>query len=325
MSRLAFLILVICCVFFPLRITAQLLITKGAEVLTDNDFFYLPKPSDRYYTSGVQIGVYHPELIRHKILGSPFRSLFLFSTRHPRLQQTYAVLLGQYLYTPADIKDQSINLNDQPYAGTLLLRLRKVTANSRRQLEIQQDWYFGIIGPLAGGALTQKVWHQLRKRPAPQGWDSQISNVPAIGVDLQMLKKIWLVANNNVGLEGRTGLSLGTLYNYLEAGPQLRIGRNLRLLGRWSNNMSSKKLRIETSFHIRARWQIQNTLLQGPWWSPSLIPQELSLKPLIALGGVTLLLQTNKLSIDLQQTMITPQFKGAFQHHWGTIHLAWGL
>jgi len=70
---------------------------------------------------------------------------------------------------------------------------------------------------------------------------------------------------------------------------------------------------------------IQNTILEGPWWIRHEIPQQLQLEHFIAIGGATLMIQSHRWALDLQQTLVSPQFKRGLQHHWGSIRLVWQM
>lgn len=182
----------------------------------------------------------------------------------------------------------------------------------------------GVIGPSAGGALVQKSYHTLINRPIPQGWNYQIPNLPAIGYEMQLKQSLWSAVNNKINLAGKLGVNVGTINNFLETGAQIRLGNRLRVLGHWTQPMT-KGIRFESSFHLRGRWLVQNTILEGPWWNRHEIPQHLQIEHFLAIGGATLLIQSHNWALDLQQTIISPQFKGGLQHHWGSIRMVWQM
>lgn len=124
--------------FFLTYTSAQPLFKKGTEVLIENDFIYLLQPSDRYYTSGLDFGMYKPDLIEKKILGWLFRTFFFQNKTN--YSSTYGFHLSQSIYTPAKITDQKLRINDHPYASSLLLRLDKIDVNASAKIEVQQNW-----------------------------------------------------------------------------------------------------------------------------------------------------------------------------------------
>jgi lipid A 3-O-deacylase len=309
-------------VFFSNHLSAQPLFQKGIAILIENDLIYLLQPSDKYYTSGLEIGMYIPELAEKKVIGWPYRALFFKNKKG--WASTYGFHLNQNIYTPAKITDQSLRVNDHPYASTLLLKLDKIDVNPVYKVEIQQTWQLGVLGPSAGGALVQKSYHTLVNRPIPQGWNYQIQNLPAIGYEMQLKKALWTPNSRNINLAGKLGANIGTINNFLEAGAQVRFGNGVRVLGHWTQPLT-KGIRLESSFHIRGRWVIQNTILEGPWWNRNEIPQQLQLEHLIAICGATLMIQFRRWALDLQQTIVSPQFKGGLQHHWGSIRMVWQM
>lgn len=50
------------------HLSAQPLFQKGTAILIENDLIYLLQPSDKYYTSGLEIGMYIPELAEKKVI-----------------------------------------------------------------------------------------------------------------------------------------------------------------------------------------------------------------------------------------------------------------
>jgi len=229
MKNISTLVLFLFFAFFSHHLSAQPLFQKGTDVLIENDFIYLLQPSDKYYTSGLELGMYFPELAEKRLIGWPYRALFFQNKKG--WASTHGFHLNQNIYTPAKITDQILRVNDHPYASTLLLKLDKIDVNPGSQVEIQQNWQFGVLGPSAGGSLVQKSYHTLVNRPIPQGWNYQIPNLPAIGYEMQLKKALWTSHSRNINLAGKLGANVGTINNFLEAGAQIRFGNGLRVWG----------------------------------------------------------------------------------------------
>lgn len=170
----------------------------------DNDFTLL---TDEGYTSGVRIGC--------EVEGSS-----------PNIWPgaRTAVLAGHAIYTPANISQESLVSDDQPYAGHAYLQSAvweaKETGLSRLDLQL------GLVGPLAGGKFLQSTIHRIGGFARPRGWENQIGHELTANI---RLGHIWSLdfgqVSHDAGILPYVNLAGGNVLTAATAGTLLRIGR----------------------------------------------------------------------------------------------------
>ncbi len=187
---------------------AQSIIERGRESTTldiDNDSIPF-RNNDGLYTSGIRI------------------------TRSYRLRETggwcsLAWRFGQQLYTPKHVRTPPELLGplDRPYAGWLYGGASyRVEADDGSERAWGLD--FGCLGPCAGGAATQKFFHQLLNQPRPLGWGSQSSSQPGLVAHVGARAPSYRLA---AGADLRPGWALraGNIFTDLTLDATLRAGR----------------------------------------------------------------------------------------------------
>ncbi len=139
----------------------------------------------------------------------------------------YAV--GQNMYTPADITLPDPPDDDRPYAGWLYGSVGMISENGSRlhQLELK----LGTVGPASMADETQKFVHrEITDSPDPRGWATQLPDEPVVQLTYQ---RSWRAAASGewFGFQADftpiSGLGAGTVFDYLEVGSILRVGRHL--------------------------------------------------------------------------------------------------
>ncbi len=139
--------------------------------------------------------------------------------------------IGQNMYTPSDITLEFPPEDDRPYAGWLYGMVGIAVENGSRLH--QMDLKIGMVGPSSLAEDTQELIHDyVTNSPEPQGWDTQLPDEPTIQLTYQ---RSWrgLGATELWGMDADftpfSGLSVGTVYNYIEVGAMSRLGSNLSL------------------------------------------------------------------------------------------------
>jgi len=153
-------------------------------------------------------------------------------------------VIGQVLYTPADLTVPAVIPGDRPYAGHLFggVFVQRVNDFDRDQPAGHDPtgllgWStfdhaqlnVGVLGPEALGEETQRDVHEVFDEIDPKGWDNQLDE----GVQVQgYLRKAWRYHGQIDGAFGfdlipDAGLALGTTFRHAEAGLTGRIGLNL--------------------------------------------------------------------------------------------------
>ena len=155
------------------------------NIQLDNDIFNLVNQTDRYYTNGVYLRLYHPvlnnSLINHILIGGTAFNL-----------QITGLTVHQGIYTPIDIYTNELQSSDRPYASTLLVGQERIVVSSQNQLRIKSSIRIGLIGKSAGGEFVQNFIHGLTPNSEnANGWQHQISNDFLIDYSAD-LEKGWL-------------------------------------------------------------------------------------------------------------------------------------
>jgi lipid A 3-O-deacylase len=133
--------------------------------------------------------------------------------------------IGQNMYTPDDITDPDVILDDRPYAGWLYgaLALARTHDGNRRALELD----IGIVGPASLARQTQIIVHEFVQTRTPRGWSHQLRNEPGVMlVYEEMWQHAWdlPVPGVRFGAIPHAAASVGNVYTYAAAGGTLRIG-----------------------------------------------------------------------------------------------------
>ncbi len=199
---------------------------QTVQLFFENDLF---GDTDKYYTNAVQLTWLSNDLKQYKDdirlpdWSIPVIKAIPFSET-PGSIHNVGILIGQQIYTPADIQRTSLDNNDRPYAGFLFggLALHSKTDTVLDTLEI----VFGIVGPDAFAETAQNTVHEIRDIPTAKGWHNQLHNEPAIRFSWQ---RKWRLYRNEISfldydLIGHAGLTLGNVRVSTATGGEFRIG-----------------------------------------------------------------------------------------------------
>jgi hypothetical protein len=185
---------------------------------------------DRHYTHGTKFSV--------APAGDPPRWLRWLGGYVPFFAPGHAAgvefSIGQSIFTPDDIEDPNLIVDDRPYAGwlyasaTLLGVLEETPA---RRVSNALEVALGVVGPSSGADEVQCRWHEFIDTRIPRGWDHQLHD--ELGLELTYTR-IW-EHFGRIGAQGpefslapHAVAALGNVYTYAGAGGMLRFGYNLR-------------------------------------------------------------------------------------------------
>lgn len=218
--------------------------SANVELYIENDVFAIGK-SDKNYTHGTRIVFYDDKVV---VSDDTFKERGLG--------------IGQFMYTPSDLRSTNVVFNERPYAGWLYVSrlLRETTPKTRTTAELQA----GFIGDNSFAEETQTYVHERIGSTIPQGWDNQIGN--EIGINFNYKKhhaiKKYKYSDFVVGY----GLSLGNVYSGGNIDAALRLGiiDNTFLLpqieptakGIWPSE-------CYILLRVNERYVAHNTLLEG--------------------------------------------------------------
>ena len=184
---------------------------------------------DRFYTHGTKVSFASDS--------PPPKSLQKITDQLPFYQQGEVILhgfeIGQALFTPEDITQKELILNDRPYAGWLYLNLG--TGHMIEDLGDREKLNFilltfGLVGPSSLAEETQNIVHDLFNATKPEGWNNQLHD--EIGVNASYLLKIRRIHDFDEPRQYETGyhtgFTLGNVYTLAAAGFMWRYGTHLK-------------------------------------------------------------------------------------------------
>jgi hypothetical protein len=143
-------------------------------------------------------------------------------------------ILGQNIFTPEDITNPNLIVNDRPYAGWLYVGIGLIKRHKTGRIAVFDtlELDLGIVGPEAFAQDIQTWWHKnISNSPRPAGWDNQLKNEPGILVNLERKWRMELTPQNYEGMQvdflPSVGAALGNVYTYASVGGMFRLGVNL--------------------------------------------------------------------------------------------------
>ena len=223
---------------FSALLFVGLLSTAGQAVAEKHGFWSLQiendllgNGDDHFYTSGWQFS-YTSRKSLPEYLEKVTDSISFYS-KNGSGSGFYGVNLGQKIFTPEDIEQSALIVDDRPYAGWLYIESyighRYLDLDDRESIN-GITLTLGIVGPAALGEETQSAIHELTGSDEANGWDNQLEN--ELGLNISFLQQ-WRFLNNidehrQSEIRLHTGLTLGNVYTYGSLGLMLRWGTYLK-------------------------------------------------------------------------------------------------
>lgn len=183
------------------------------RLTVDNDYF---TGSDDQYSEGVGF-----EMVMPWIKKLPVSVLLL----HPRFaDQRYGLAIEQAGYTPYDLQNEGMPVNDRPFAATLYLKSFVISNDPVGRQRTYSALSTGIIGPDAVGAQLQENVHVITNNTWPPGWRYQLHNNLLLNYEAGYEKELYAYPGHlgfSVACHGRAG----TFSDLAGAGFRLMAGR----------------------------------------------------------------------------------------------------
>jgi len=177
-----------------------------------NDYF---TGTDRYYTQGVAVDVFHPAL-EHAPL------MFLLPAL-PGSERSYGLDLRYTTFTPSRLDSTPPLLRDRPFANYVFLGHALVSRDSARDLTLTAEFDAGMIGQGTGAQGGQKWLHRIIRDSPPLGWSNQIRNDVLLDYYLRLEKTVEALPFEDLAVGADA--TLGTVYDNASAEATLRLGR----------------------------------------------------------------------------------------------------
>jgi lipid A 3-O-deacylase len=234
-------------------------------VTEENDLFSFPNHQDRHYTQGSRV----------VLLGgdNSFTNLVHQLDAHlpalglsPNQGNIGAVLLGQNIYTPNNLKTNALITTDRPYGGWsytgLIFQRRGKAAHDVPVLE-NFEIDVGLTGheSLAEGAQEQvhRWWYD---SDIPAGWSHQLKTEPGL---ILKYERLWRLSFDRDSARyfdfiPHGGADLGNIFTFAEIGGTLRLGYNL------PDDFGVQRIAAVRSVHLRRRCRPPGRAQFVPRW-----------------------------------------------------------
>lgn len=248
----------------------------------DDDFLFLGN-RDEQYTGGLEFELLtNSQKIKEKRgLFNPFRNG----------QRVWITTFGSYLFTPYNITDSLIILNDRPYSSYIYSTLGYTANDENLEKKLTFELFLGIIGSELPGKIQSKL-HTVGDSPPTFGWQHRIAEketfIPNIHFNYQKniatIGKINVLNFNWIQLGTQYDLNAGLYLNTLAYGIRISAFNHKPLSNSplyygssASDDTEKRKLRVTTYFNPMFQYVAYNTTLQSlPWLdSPYVITSDL--------------------------------------------------
>lgn len=285
-----------------------------------NDVFF---KTDKYFTHGTRIFTYNDFL-----KSTPIRWLNL-KTSGPKTDYYQGIYLLSNLYTPRDLEDTGIIINDRPYASYMLIGLSGISNNPNDKYRLTSEVSGGVMGNTALGKQIQSLGHLIPPNNPPKGWDKQLSNSFVANYYTRMDYLLAEVPRRFEGFVSAEG-NIGTLQINGSVGGFVRLGLfdpYLRSIGPTTKRNVNYKRITGYQIYIRVGQELKLVGFDGTM-EGGLIKQKQNQYTLASEDVTRQLWNTHaalgfslrNLFVEVRGDYVTHQFKGSTDHRWGNIH-----
>lgn len=185
MKKIIILLYILCANY----VVAQEWRQERTNIYFDNDIIV---NTDSQYTEGLKISnVYFMPEVESDFLKIPY-------IHDDKKAHFLSFGLVHQMYTPADINESKLIVDDRPYAGWFYLEmgLHQSSKSELDSLVLQ----FGVVGKASLAEKIQKEVHRFIGSDMPQGWDNQLNS--EIGINLTYQHKWRYVMKSSSKIEG---------------------------------------------------------------------------------------------------------------------------
>lgn len=300
------------------------------SVTLENDLF--GKGTDQNYTNGIRVGWFEagrkPPGITERV-----DEFIPFLDVNDTTSVTYS--LGHNLYTPDDIGSPEQDPDDRPWAAFVYASMGMVTLDEDYLDEYEIT--LGLVGPAALGEQIQKSVHDVVGSPEPHGWDNQLKNEPGLILSWQRRWPKSLredLAGTYLSLAPHTGLTVGNIYTYANAGATFKISSQA---GRWADKPlmvrpsipgtgffpRAKNIYWETFLALEARAMARNIFLDGNTFEDS---HSVDREPLVGDVSAGFTVTWRRLRVGYTLVYRTREFEGQDQEDlFGAVNIGYIL
>jgi hypothetical protein len=291
---------------------------KFLRIGFDNDILNY---TDRFYTNGIRFDYISPAFQQF-----PLSKLMIPYWRGGI--NYYGISLVQNMYTPSTTKVEGILFGDRPYAAYLYFGTFKITNDPVNRFRQTSELDIGVIGPYSFGEYIQKSFHnEVPTNSIPLGWEYQVKNDLVLNYNYSIEKGI--IEKNNFDFSVNGSGALGSLYTNISGGFLVRAG----IQNPYFENLGQSKKRInrETGlkntqfiFFVTSRGKLvgYDATLQGGFFNKSSvynIPAG-NISRFVYQGTAGLTFVYGGFRFDIEQFLISPEFRNGWWHKW--VHMS---
>lgn len=251
----------------------------------DDDFLFLGN-RDEQYTGGLEF-----EYIRKSQKTKKKRTML---NPFSEGQRYWNCTFGAYLFTPYNVSDSLIILNDRPFSSYIFGTFGYTAYDQNYQKKLTTTIYLGVMGSELPGRIQDSI-HTLGESPPANGWNNKLAEsevfIPNLKINYQA--NIW-----------RIGRFKSTIFRWIQIGSVFEVntglfrnnfigglkisGFNHKPIGKSrfgffhgitnkNKTQRKKKLKLTTYFSPKYELVLHNTTLQSlPWlYSPYTIENQI--------------------------------------------------
>lgn len=284
------------------------------RVIFDNDIF---DNTDYYYTNGVRFE-YVSALLNKFSLGKLLPSLNKADI------DVQGLSLVQNIYTPVNPDTRNINKNDRPFSAYLTLGLFHKSINIEKGLKVSSEFLFGIMGPASLGGFVQSGIHDIE----PVGWENQINNDIYLNYSIRVDKLV--LGIKNFELKTNANAKIGTIYNNIGAGLNLRFGKFNRFVENdilYLENTKKHRLNYWIFTRLQGNLIAYNATLQGGLFNDSnrYVVDNNLINTFVFKASAGIAIYYKSFGLELENFYLSPEFKGAYDFRYGRLNLIFGF
>ena len=273
----------------------------------DNDVLFY---TDYYYSQGLFFRLSIASLDKN-----PINYLLL---SFPNSTQSYSISVIQQMYTPLEIRDSVVRIDDRPYAGTLYIRSEKLSINNDKRIILRSSLDLGVRGQYSFAQYAQYYYHKIGHIVLPQGWQYQMSDLPVINYNLAAIKQIYYY-HNSIEINALSEFRLGTMFTDFALGASAKFGL-------FDNVFSeNKRNKIELSAELAAsiRYVAYNGTMQGELKNNPNIHEikRPYIETLVGSYSAIAAGRYRNFEIDFEWVFITPEFEMGKEHRYNRLSL----
>ena len=274
----------------------------------DNDVLYY---TDYYYSQGLSF-----ELTHQKLNSNPIN--YLLISLGENSGKHYSISIRQDMFTPTEIRDSLIRLDDRPYAGLLYLRSEKTSIIKEKQIQLKSSLDIGVRGPWSGAQQVQFYYHSIGDILLPQGWQYQMSNYPMVNYNISLQKQIWEIPKR-LEIQLYSTMRIGTIYDDVLGGAFIKFG----CFDSYFSSTQNKDFEAFGYFASDIKFVAYNGTMQGSLHdnpNPHEIKQP-DIENIVATARMGLGLRYKRFGVNFSWIFLSPEFYGGLNHKYNSLNL----